>query len=398
MAARSPCPASAGARPRRWRAPDPAPRSRAERAHARQRAPAASRSTRRRHRHDRGRRRPLVRASAARRRRRRRRHLQLLTARRTTSSSTDPSAVRVTRRTSPARCERSSVVTAVLPVAGARDRRRAVVRAPQRRRPSRRRRDDARAAHRRALPPGALELDHRCRDHRLRAHFPLLRRVDGSDAECAFAVVHRGLTAEGGPHESGLPTFVSRRFVDAAAGERGTRGAARRPARVRGRRRRPRAGAHAAARHRLPLPLRAVVAPEPGRPARPARGPAAPGPPRARVRGAPPPRRLGGRAASTAAADEVLVPLERVRGGGWQGADVAPTGRPLRVDGAEVSAVQRDDAGALVVRVFNLSPAPTEVTLANPRRRAARGRRGRPPGAAARGVRPGRRRSARGRS
>ncbi len=61
-----------------------------------------------------------------------------------------------------------------------------------------------------------VELDHRVRDHRLRAHFPLPAPVDGSDADCAFAIVHRGLTAEGGPHEFGLPTFVSRRFVDCA--------------------------------------------------------------------------------------------------------------------------------------------------------------------------------------
>jgi mannosylglycerate hydrolase len=59
-----------------------------------------------------------------------------------------------------------------------------------------------------------VELDHHVRDHRLRAHFPLPAHVTGSDAECAFAVVSRGLTAEGGPHELGLPTFVSRRFVD----------------------------------------------------------------------------------------------------------------------------------------------------------------------------------------
>ena len=66
-----------------------------------------------------------------------------------------------------------------------------------------------------------VELDNRVRDHRLRAHFPLPVAVDGSDAECAFAVVHRGLTAEGGPHERGLPTFVSRRFVDATDGDLG---------------------------------------------------------------------------------------------------------------------------------------------------------------------------------
>jgi alpha-mannosidase len=65
------------------------------------------------------------------------------------------------------------------------------------------------------------DVDNRCRDHRLRAHFPLPARVRGSDAECAFTVVHRGLTAEGGPQETGLPTFVSRRFVDASDGTSG---------------------------------------------------------------------------------------------------------------------------------------------------------------------------------
>ena len=58
-------------------------------------------------------------------------------------------------------------------------------------------------------------LDNRCRDHRLRSWFPLPRPAEVSRAECAFAVVERGLTAEGGPHEVGLPTFPSRRFVSA---------------------------------------------------------------------------------------------------------------------------------------------------------------------------------------
>src|SRR5207237_7674834 len=57
------------------------------------------------------------------------------------------------------------------------------------------------------------ELDNSCRDHRLRAHFPLPQRASTSRAECAFAVVERGLEAEGGPTEKGLPTFPSRRFV-----------------------------------------------------------------------------------------------------------------------------------------------------------------------------------------
>src|SRR5436305_9651590 len=56
-------------------------------------------------------------------------------------------------------------------------------------------------------------VDNRCRDHRLRAWFPLPRPASVSRAECAFAVVERGTTAEGGAHEFGLPTFPSRRFV-----------------------------------------------------------------------------------------------------------------------------------------------------------------------------------------
>ena len=52
-------------------------------------------------------------------------------------------------------------------------------------------------------------------DHRLRVHMPLPAPAEGSDAECAFAVVHRGLDTEGRPDELGLPTFPSRRFVSA---------------------------------------------------------------------------------------------------------------------------------------------------------------------------------------
>ncbi len=60
-----------------------------------------------------------------------------------------------------------------------------------------------------------VELDNDCQDHRLRAWFPLPIPAMSSSAECAFAVVERGLTAEGGPTEVGLPTFPSRRFVGA---------------------------------------------------------------------------------------------------------------------------------------------------------------------------------------
>jgi hypothetical protein len=57
--------------------------------------------------------------------------------------------------------------------------------------------------------------DNVCRDHRLRAWFPLPEPADHSSAECSFAVVQRGLVAEGGPSERALATYPSRRFVQA---------------------------------------------------------------------------------------------------------------------------------------------------------------------------------------
>jgi hypothetical protein len=57
--------------------------------------------------------------------------------------------------------------------------------------------------------------DNPCRHHRLRAWFPLPAAATASVAECAFGVVERDLSAEGGPHERGLATFPSRRFVSA---------------------------------------------------------------------------------------------------------------------------------------------------------------------------------------
>ncbi len=52
-------------------------------------------------------------------------------------------------------------------------------------------------------------------DHRLRVHLPLRAASDHSDAESAFTVVTRGLTAEGGADEYGLPTAPAERFVAA---------------------------------------------------------------------------------------------------------------------------------------------------------------------------------------
>lgn len=55
------------------------------------------------------------------------------------------------------------------------------------------------------------------RDHRLRVHLPLPTPTTHSEAECAFTVVERGLSAEGRSEEFGLPTFPSRRFVRAGS-------------------------------------------------------------------------------------------------------------------------------------------------------------------------------------
>ncbi len=200
------------------------------------------------------------------------------------------------------------------------------------------------------------ELDNRVRDHRLRAHFPLPSPVQGSDAECAFAVVHRGLTAEGGPHEFGLPTFVSRRFVDCSDGRVGL------------------ALLHdglleyEVVEHGNELALtlfratgylsRAELAlrPNPAGPLDRLDGPQLQRP--LRLEYAVLPHAGDWRAARLAeAADEFLLPLAHARVDGAGDSSRDPTGHALEITGARVSAVQRDHAGApLTVRVVNDTP------------------------------------------
>ena len=210
------------------------------------------------------------------------------------------------------------------------------------------------------------ELDNRARDHRLRAHFPLPATVTGSDAECAFTVVHRGLTSEGGVHEYALPTFPSRRFVDASGPDAND------------------VVAGLALVHDGLLEYEVV---EEGREialtllrsigylsrSEPSlrRNPAGPAMPLADAQ-------LPGlqRAAYAvllhagdwrsadcyAAADALLVPFERARSTG----SAAPTrpahGSALRVEGGEVSAVLRT-RGGLVLRVFRTDPGRGPVTI-----------------------------------
>jgi alpha-mannosidase len=60
-----------------------------------------------------------------------------------------------------------------------------------------------------------VSFDNPLSDHRVRFHIPLAERAERSAAEGQFAVVERGLEAEGGHGEVPLPTFPARGFVDA---------------------------------------------------------------------------------------------------------------------------------------------------------------------------------------
>jgi alpha-mannosidase len=60
-----------------------------------------------------------------------------------------------------------------------------------------------------------VAFDNPCRDHRVRLHVPLARPTGRSFAEGQFAVVERGVSAEGGHGEVPLPTFPASGFVDA---------------------------------------------------------------------------------------------------------------------------------------------------------------------------------------
>jgi hypothetical protein len=193
--------------------------------------------------------------------------------------------------------------------------------------------------------------DNRCRDHRLRAWFPLPATAERSRAECAFAIVERGLDAEGGPHEYGLATFPSRRFVSAGgltvlheglleyqlvAG-----GTALALTLLR-------------ATGMLSRPVMAYRDNSAG-PAMPLEGPQMSGPLSVRYAlhcGPRDPYEL---------ADQVWVPLEVVTGAGVVAGP--ERGRVLSVTGAEVSALQRVD-GQLEVRVFNSGSEATTVAVA----------------------------------
>jgi hypothetical protein len=201
-----------------------------------------------------------------------------------------------------------------------------------------------------------VAFDNAHRDHRLRALFPLPEPATGSEAECAFATVKRGLEAEGGQGEEGVPTFPARRFVraggltivhdgvleyelvdvDRSSGEPVARVLAITLLRATG-----------------------MLSQEPMTTRQSSAGPQIP------LEG---PQLQGLRISRLAVglgiddpygfADEVLCPLEVVRATG-HGAR-PEVGSALTVTGAEVAAVRRRP-GALEVRVFNSRP--TEATV-----------------------------------
>jgi hypothetical protein len=192
--------------------------------------------------------------------------------------------------------------------------------------------------------------DNHARDHRLRAWFPLSAPASNSRAECAFAIVERGLKAEGGPSEEPLATFPSRRFVTAGdvtvvhegllEYELVDAGSALALTLLRAN----------GWLSRGPMATRA----EPAGPVVALEGPQMQQ--RVEVRygvsiGAIDPYRL---------VDEAFLPLAVVRssGGGFR----PPTGQELTVEGAEVSALRRGPGG-LEVRVFNPSAETSTVRL-----------------------------------
>ena len=204
-----------------------------------------------------------------------------------------------------------------------------------------------------------VELDnHGIRDHRLRVHLPLPAPASSSQAECAFAVVERGLTAEGGPTELGLPTFPSRRFVQAGGLTVVHEGLLEYE--LVDVRERLHGATHA---HTLAITLLRCTGmlsqgpmatrPLPAGPLTPMEGPQQQGPVAASFA-----LHLGERD-PYAVADDVLVPLLVTRAGSGSG---PAEGQALSVSGAEVSAVVRE-ACALHVRVFNPTDEPTRVTI-----------------------------------
>ncbi len=194
-----------------------------------------------------------------------------------------------------------------------------------------------------------------CRDHRLRVHLPLPEPAVSSEAECAFAVVRRGLTAEGRPDEFGLPTFPSRRFVSAGGLTVAHEGLLEYElVDVEGGSARTLALTLLRSTGMLSR-LGMAYRPLPAGPLTPVDG--------LQLQGRPIEARYAlavGCDDPYAMADDALLPLEMVYAPGGGGR--ATPGSALDIEGAEVSAVRRQ-AGLLEVRVFNPTARTTTVRV-----------------------------------
>lgn len=216
-----------------------------------------------------------------------------------------------------------------------------------------------------------VTFDNRSRDHRVRLWFPLPEPAATSIAECAFGTTTRGLTAEGGPNEVGLPTFPSRRFVTAGGllvaheglceyelvdldddgGGDGARARALAVTLVRC------VGVISAG----PMAMRAL----PAGPPLPTPGAQMQGPARAELV-----LHVGGRD-PYAVADEAFTPILTARFPGGTGlGDPAARGQALAVAGAEVTALDRRADGRIELRVVN--PGDDVATLTVEGRRGER--------------------------
>jgi alpha-mannosidase len=201
-----------------------------------------------------------------------------------------------------------------------------------------------------------LGFENRHRDHRVRVWLPLPEPAARSRSECAFAVVERGLTAEGGPSETGIPTYPSRRFVEAGGltvaheglneyelvdldeGGDHARALALTVLRATG------------MLSRVEMTTRPLSAGPPD----PLEGAQMQGPHRVRF------AVQVGPCDPYGLADAAFVPLRTTIGTG--AGTLSPRGHLLEVSGAEVSSVRRHDGG-LEVRVFNPTPEPARVEL-----------------------------------
>jgi mannosylglycerate hydrolase len=193
------------------------------------------------------------------------------------------------------------------------------------------------------------------KDHRLRVHLPLPEPADTSRAESAFAIVERGLTAEGRSDEYGLPTAPANRFVSAGGLTVVHEGVCEYEL-IDIESDRANTIALTVLRSTGMLSrLGMTYRPFPAGPLTPVAG--------LQMTGRPVSLRYAlvtGDHDPYALADEVLLPLTVVAslGGGTR-----PTeGAAFRVEGAIVSALRRQ-AGSLEVRVFNPSPDATTVSL-----------------------------------